>query len=103
METQQTMPERSSWVEQTTLPARPVVALQQSKFWKHGSRSALQAQAPPRQTPLPHCSPKAHGAPPPPLSQKPTSQRPEQQLLGPVAGQVSPRTWQQPQVTGLRT
>src|SRR4051812_3232800 len=102
-ETQQTIPETSLWVEQTTLPARPVVAPQQSPFWKQGSRSSLQPQTPLRQTPVPHSAPKAQGAPLPLLSHAPPGQSPEQQLLAPDIGHVCPATWQQPQVTGLRT
>ena len=102
-ETQQTMPAKPVLFEQTTLSFAPVILSQQSKLLKHGSRSSLQAQTPPRQTPDPHSAAKVHGAPLLLLSQVPPGQSPEQQLLAPVKGQVSPATWQQPQVIRLRT
>lgn len=78
------------------------MASQQSSFWKHRSRSSLQAQTPFLQTPVLHSAPKAHGAPLTLLSHAP-GHSPEQQLFGPDTEQVCPATWQQLQVTRLRT
>jgi hypothetical protein len=91
-ETQQTMLEKPSLSEQTTLPRSPVVTSQQSPFWKHGWRSALQAQTPPLQTPLPHSAAKVHRSPLTLLSHVPPGHNPEQQLLTPSKGQVLPAT-----------
>ena len=102
LEAQHTPPEKPSLVEQSTVPARPVVASQQSKLFKHGSRSSLQAQTPPLQTLVPHSAAKVHGSPLRLLPQRSVRHDPTQQLLGPDGEQLCPPGWQQVQVNGLR-
>jgi hypothetical protein len=88
-ETQQMMPEKPTLSEQTIFSLPPVILSQQSKLLKHGSRSALQAQAPPRQMPVPHSAPKTHRSPALLLSHVPEHD-PEQHVSALDGSQVCP-------------